>query len=575
MPTITCSAPSAAHYAAVDKAVASQQGRPTSKPEAPPSPALTCCADLLEASAQRQPQSTAFRIGSHELTYAELQDDSCAFAAYLHDVLQMRPGEQLAIMLPACLSLPTAMFGAWQTGIVTLPLSHELNPEALLARLRECDVSAIVIHEQCLKALEQIIYDSRIQHIVITRDNDLYGKTRERLRGALNRLHIHPHEHDLQQAVEWRSAMQLGRKQAWLPRPQHPDNPALLQFTSGTSTTPRPVMLTHRNLLSSAQQLSSSLDNLIDWRECTWVNTRLPLQAPEITAGWLAPLLRGASVALSTSEPRQLRREQARYKKRVLLMPGETLHQWLAQNAPRHGELKSLAATIAYGSGISQDLIAQWRELTDTPLLNAYYLAEASGICTLGVCNETYAHNDLGHPLPGLECSLRDEVGGSVTPGSIGELWLRGPQVMHGYWAHRKQSGSLLVGDGWLRTGDMVRLDSNDRMIRLGRRGDVIFGRDGQAYPEGTEQVLNGHPAVIESACIRSVLTGTLSGFRAIVVVRNGIVVTEHELIDWCRERLCACAVPVSVAFRSSLPRSESGELLRRELRGADDNRTA
>lgn len=525
------------------------------------------CAELISRGATINPKAIAFACDGHGLSFEQLRVDGQAFAANASIELGMRQGDRIALLLPQSVSLPVCLFGAWYAGLVPVPMDPVADTQTLMQQLRCSDARAIVVHEKLLPRLEKIIYDTRIEHVIVSHDSDVRKETSAKLRRLLRRFGLdHNDQRIMPHAIELRSVISHGRKLEWRAGHWHSDDIAILQFTAGTTGEPTGVMLTHRNLLASAQQFSNYLYNAFEWRDASFLVGRLPLRAPELPCGWLAPLHQGACVVLSNAQPRNLRRALSRYKCRVILLPAGSLHRMLDLAPPRRSDLAGLAATISFGASLPEECAGRWRELSRKPLLNGYCSTESSGIDCLAMLGEGISTTSLGAPLDGVEYSIRNENGEPRRCGEAGELWLRGPQLMHAYWHDRVKSGSALLGDGWLKTGDIVREQEDGDIDWLARGEEAINGHHGPAYPEEAESVLNRHPAVRDAACVRTELTGMLSAFRAVVVTDRRHMVTEHELIDWCREQLPACAVPVSVTFRDTLPRAETGAILRRSL---------
>jgi|GEM_PF-4453316 len=521
------------------------------------------CADLLAESTRRNPAKVAFCGPRGRLAYQQLDQLSQSLAAFFRHQLGLRPGERIALLQPHDIGLPVTIFAAWRAGLVVVPLGDKLDTRELIDRLQACDANTVIVHEHLLARLEKIIYDTRISQVIVAHDSDVSRRPNARVGRALRSFGLDRRDRrKLPDAIELRCALRRGAQLQWQAPLLHGDDPAMLQFSAGSDDAPKAVMLSHRNLLASARHFARTLQRDPALREADCLLVRPPLRAPEIPCGWLATMLRGARVVIARSGLQGLRRSLARQRCGLLLAPASTYRELLSQ-PHLQADLGALQLCISYGASLEPGLRETWRASCQVPLVNAYVSAECAGIACLESADMP---GNLGRSLGDLEISVRSPLGDPLPHGEAGELWLRGAQITHGYWGDRAASGRALCGDGWLRSGDLVRQCSDGSLDWLARDRDVLHNCHGDAYPDEVEAVLQQHPLVRQAACVRCALARDLSAFRAAVVTKQDQPVSEHELIDWCRERLPAFAVPVSVTLRTYLPRSPSGEILRREL---------
>jgi len=525
------------------------------------------CADLLAESARRSAAQVAF-CGPHgRLAYQQLDQLSLSLAAFLRHELQLGVGERIALLQPHDICLPVTTFAAWRAGLVVVPLGDELDGRSLIDRLHACSASTVIVHERLLRLLEKIIYDTGVSRVIVAHDSDISRRADARVGRTLRRFGLDRRDRrKLPDAIELRCALQRGAQLDWHAPLLHGDDPAMLQFSAGTGGTPKAVMLSHRNLVSSARHFAQALQGDPALREADCLLVRPPLYAPEMPCGWLATLLRGARVVIAEPGVQGLRHSQSRQRCGLLLAPASTYRDLLAR-PPLQRDLGALRLCISYGASLEPTLRQAWRAACQVPLINAYTSAECSGLTCLE--NEATLGN-LGRPLGDVEISVRSPLGDPLACGEAGELWLRGAQITLAYWGDRAASGRTLCADGWLRSGDLVRQCADGSLDWLARADDVLHGCHGDAYPDEVEAALRQHPLVRQAACVRCALTRGLSAFHAVVVTEQGRPVGEHELIDWCRERLPAFAVPASVSQRTYLPRGADGKILRRELLEGD-----
>jgi long-chain acyl-CoA synthetase len=521
---------------------------------------------LFDSSCAQYAGRPAYHNLGVTLRFADLEELSRRLAAYLQG-LGLARGDRVALMMPNVLQYPVALFAALRAGLTVVNTNPLYTPRELRHQLADSGATAIVILENFAHVLAQVIGDTAVRHVVTTAVADLVPEPK---RSAVNFLvrhvrHMVPPFH-LPQAVRWREALHRGAAIRFAPPTVRPDDIAFLQYTGGTTGTPKGAMLTHANMVANVMQTRAVWGSLIE-PGCEVMITPLPLYHVFcLTCNCLLFMERGGLNVLITN-PRDIAgfvRELGRW--RFSLITGvNTLYAALLAH-PRFSRLdfSRLKLGAAGGAALHPRIAEEWRHATGRPLVEGYGLTEASPVVA---CNPPEAPliGTVGPALPSTEVSIRDgdrELAG----GEPGELWVRGPQVMRGYWQRPEETAGVFSADGWLRTGDVAVLEPSGYIRIVDRKKDLINVSGFKVFPNEVESVVAEHPAVLECGCIGVPDPRSGQAVRIYVVLRPGATLSAEELIEFCRERLTPYKVPRQVRFRDSLPKSQIGKVLRREL---------
>jgi len=522
---------------------------------------------LLLAACARHAERPAFDFLGATMTYADWERASAAFAGFLRETLHRQPGDRVAIMLPNVLAYPVSFLGTLRAGLTVVGVNPLYTPRELAHQLVDCGATTIVIMENFAHKLAAVIADTPIEHVVVVRLGDLVPMFK---RWAFNFANTY-----LRHAVPpWRfdrfTLMQdaCGRAPSVpLPDPAAvPGVPALLQYTGGTTGVAKGAMLSHRNLVANTLQCAAWIGPLMAGG-AERVLTPLPLyHIFSLTANMLTFAQLGGMDVL-VPDPRDIRRLIATMRRtRVTAMSGvNTLYNALA-NAPEFATLDFSTLKLAIGGGAAvQSAVAEhWQAISGVPLVEGYGLTEASPV----VCINPLVRPKLGTvglPVPSTEMAIRDDAGHAVADGTAGEVWVRGPQVMQGYWGRPEETANALTADGWLRTGDIGVIDPDGFVKLLDRKKDMIIVSGFKVFPNEVEDVVVQHPGVLEAAVIG--VPDARSGQAVkLFVVRRDPALDEAELRRYCQDNLTGYKVPRLIEFRDSLPKSPVGKILRKEL---------
>jgi long-chain acyl-CoA synthetase len=522
--------------------------------------------DLFERSCRQYAERPAFHNLGTTLTYREIDGLSARFASYLQS-LGLARGERVALMMPNLLQYPVALFGALRAGLTVVNTNPMYTPRELRHQLKDSGARCIVVLENFAHVLEQVRAETAVEHVVTTAVGDMTPFPK---RATVNFVvrhvkHMVP-KYWIPDAVPWRVAMARGAARAFERVAVTAEDVAFLQYTGGTTGIAKGAVLTHRNLVANLTQVAVFWRNLIvPGREI--VITPLPLYHVFcLTCNCLVFMHHGALNVLITN-PRDIAgfvKELRQWPFTFITGVNTLYNALLAHPGFAALDFSRLKLGVAGGMALHPSVAKQWRAATGQDLLEGYGLTEASPVVA---CNPYggVSLGSVGIPLPSTEVSLRDG-GREVPAGEAGELYIRGPQVMRGYWNRPEETARVLSADGWLATGDVATIDARGFLRIVDRKKDMIIVSGFKVFPNEIEGVLEEHPAVLECGVIGVDDARSGQAVKAFVVLRPGVSASAEELIEYCRGNLTGYKVPKSVEFRASLPKTNVGKILRREL---------
>jgi len=525
--------------------------------------------DVFDTSVRKFAAQPAFVNMGTAITYARLDQLSGWFAAYLQYVLKLPRGARVALMMPNLLQYPVAMFGALRAGYTVVNCNPLYSPRELEYQLNDSGAEAIVVVENFAHVLAEVIAKTKVKQVITTQLGDLLDFPKRYVVNFVVKYikRLVPAGRP-SGAVSFRHALALGRRQAWKPADIGPDDIAFLQYTGGTTGVPKGAMLTHRNLVANLQQAHAWLKNVLEeGREI--VITPLPLyHIFALTANCLAFFKIGAKNVLITN-PRDIPgfvKELGKHRFTVITGVN-TLYNALLGN-PDFAKLdfSRLRVSLAGGMSVHRSVAERWKQVTGKTLVEAYGLTETSPAVTVNPLDLAEYNSSIGLPIPSTEISIRDDAGNDLPPGQAGELCVRGPQVMKGYWQRPDETAKVLMPDGFLRTGDIAAVDEHGFVRIVDRKKDMIIVSGFKVFPNEIEDVVSLHPGVMEVGAVG--LTDAIFGeVVKIVVVRRDPNLDADEIIAHCRKHLTGYKIPRHVEFRQELVKTNIGKILRRALR--------
>ena len=523
---------------------------------------------LFEDACRKYRDQVAYISMGKEMTYGELDAATQAFAGWLQ-ARGLQKGDRVALMMPNLLQYPVALFGTLRAGCVVVNCNPLYTPRELEHQLKDSGSVAIVIVENFAHTLEQVIARTAVKHVVVTPLGEMLGG----LKGTIVNFVIRhvkkmvPAWH-LPGAIKFNAALAAGRKQGFKPVALNQDDIAFLQYTGGTTGVSKGAMLTHANIASNVTQAYAWIKPVVHEGQ-EFIITALPLyHVFALTANCLVFLMIGARNLL-IANPRDIPnfiKEWSKYP--VTVMTGvNTLFNALLNN-PEFAKLdfSTMNVTLGGGMAVQGPVADKWRQVTGTPLLQAYGLTETSPAATINPLDMKEFNGSIGLPISSTEISIRDDAGCEVPQGQVGEICIRGPQVMKGYWQRPDETANVLYADGFLRTGDMGYVDKKGFVFLVDRKKDMILVSGFNVYPNEVEEAVAMHPGVIDVAAIG--VPDEHSGEAVkVFVVRKDPALNEMMLIQHCRTVLTGYKVPKHVEFRDDLPRTNVGKILRRALK--------
>jgi long-chain acyl-CoA synthetase len=528
--------------------------------------------DLLEQSCLRFRDKTAFVNMGVSMTYSELDRLSRDFGAYLQNDLGLHKGDRVAIMLPNLLQYPVALFGALRAGMIVVNVNPLYTAAELGQQLADSGASAIVVLENFAHTLEQALPKTQLRHVVTTRLGDLFPPAR---RWIVNLVvqhvkHMVP-PWRIPGAIAFRHSLSRGARRTLHEVDLGPDDIAFLQYTGGTTGRAKGAILTHANMVANVEQTAVWIAVTLKEGEET-VITALPLyHIFALTANLLVFMKLGGRNVLITN-PRDIPRFVAELRKtRFTAITGVSTLFGALLDAPGFDEVRAanrgaLKVAVAGGMSVQRSVAERWQRAMGVPLIEGYGLTEASPI----VCGNPFDAKEfsgkIGVPVPSTEVVILDEHDREVPLGEVGEICVRGPQVMRGYWNAPDETATAFTPDGWLRTGDMARMDQRGFIEFVDRRKDMIVVSGFKAYPAEIEDVAMLHPGVKDAGAVG--VPDRHSGEAvALFVVKRDPGLSAEALLEHCAKHLTRYKLPKRIEFREQLPKTPLGKILRRQLK--------
>lgn len=524
---------------------------------------------ILEESCERFAELPAFTSMDKTITYAEYDRLSRNFAAWLQQSAKLQRGDRIAIMLPNVFQYPIALFGALRAGLTVVNTNPLYTARELEHQLKDSGAKAIVILENFAHVLEQVVAKTELEHVLVTGVGDLLDWPKSMLVNVVVR-HVRKQVKPwtLPQSTSFKDAVREGHYLDLTPVALTHDDIAFLQYTGGTTGVAKGAMLTHRNMVANVLQSAAWIGtNARPGRDT--IITALPLyHIFALTANWSVFIKFGARNILIVN-PRDFGafvKELKKYKFSYISGVNTLFNALLHTPGFSEVDFSELRITLGGGMAVQRSVAEHWKKVTGNVLTQAWGLTETSPAACINPFSPPLDFNgSIGLPISSTEISIRDDAGNELGIGEIGEICVRGPQVMRGYWNRPDETAQVMFGD-WLRTGDIGRMDEEGFVYIEDRKKDMILVSGFNVYPNEVESVAATHPGVLEVAAVAQP-DERAGEVVALFVVRKDDNVTEQQIIDHCRKQLTGYKVPKRVYFRSELPKTNVGKILRRALR--------
>jgi len=542
---------------------------PPGVPEEVPTPPFRSVRDLFEHSFADYPDNASYTNMGRTLSYAELNRLSMRFACYLQQKLGMTRGERVAIMLPNVLQYPVAMCGIFRAGLVVVNVNPLYTARELKHQLKDSGARCVVILENFAHTLEEVIADTDVDYVVTTGVGDLLSWPKSLLTNfALRYVKKAVPAYRLANSTSFKSALKAGANKTLTPVDIGFADIAYLQYTGGTTGVSKGAMLSHRNMVYNVQQTISWQGDAYDDVRPVVAITALPLyHIFSLQGNCLTVMAQGGQNVLITN-PRDFEgfaKEIAKFK--FNLFTGVNTMFAALMNTPsfREVDFSTLRVCIGGGMAVQPAVAKEWKKATGTTILQGYGLTETSPAAIVCRIDSEFT-GTLGLPIPSTDVMITGEDGNELPTGEIGEICIRGPQVMEGYWQRPTETAEVMFPGGWLRTGDIGRMDDDGYFYIEDRKKDMILVSGFNVYPNEIENVVVELDGVLEAAAI-GVPDERSGEIVKIFVVRKDPALTEQDILDHCRKNLTGYKRPKLIEFRDDLPKTNVGKILRRALR--------
>ena len=526
---------------------------------------------VLERAIQQFGDNIAYSNLGKTLTYAEVDRLSRQFAAYLLGELKLKKGDRVAIMMPNCLQYPIATFGILRAGLTVVNVNPMYTARELKHQMVDSGASVILVLDNFARTVQDVLADTAVRQVITTGLGDMLGFPKGNIVNfVLRYVKKMVPDYDIPTAIRFKDALLLGSRHQLPPITIEHEDIAFLQYTGGTTGVAKGAMLTHRNLVANMQQASAWLGTNVKMGKEVIV-TALPLyHIFALTANGLVFMKYGAKNILITN-PRDMPGFVKELKKEpfTAITGVNTLFNGLL-NTPGFDEIdfSTLHLTLGGGMAVQRAVAERWKQATGVTLVEAYGLTETSPAACINPMDLADYNGSIGLPIPSTEACVKDEDGNQLGVEEVGELCIRGPQVMKGYWNRPEETANAIDADGWLHTGDMARMDENGFFYIVDRKKDMILVSGFNVYPNEVEDVIAMMPGVLEVAAV-GVADDKSGEAVKLVIVKKDPALTAEQVKAHARENLTGYKQPKHVEFRDELPKTTLGKILRRELRDA------
>ncbi len=511
----------------------------------------------------------AFSNFGKQLSYADVDRLSAQFANYLLHELKLKKGDRVALMMPNVLQYPVAIFGVLRAGLTVVNTNPMYTARELKHQLTDSGASAIVVLENFASVVAEVIAETSVKQVIVTGVGDMLGFPKGALVNfVLRHVKKQVPEYSLPGAIRFNRALELGAGKTLPSIDIRGHDIAFLQYTGGTTGVAKGAMLTHRNLVANMQQSSAWIGtNAQPGKEI--IITALPLyHIFALTANCLVFMKFGGLNHLITN-PRDMPGFVAELRKTpfTAITGVNTLFNGLL-NTPGFDQIdfSKLHLTLGGGMAVQRAVAERWKKATGVTLVEAYGLTETSPAACMNPLDLPEYNGAIGLPISSTDACVKDDAGKQLPMGEVGELCIKGPQVMAGYWQRPEETAKVIDAEGWLHTGDMARMDENGFFFIVDRKKDMILVSGFNVYPNEVEDVVALMPEVLEVAAVG--VPDDKSGEAVkVVIVKKDPSLTAEKVKAFCKEQLTGYKLPKFVEFRTELPKSNVGKILRRELR--------
>ena len=525
--------------------------------------------DILEQGFKKFSEKPAFHNMGTTLTYSEIDVLSRKFASYLQNNLHLQKGDRVAIMMPNILQYPIALFGILRAGLIAVNVNPLYTPRELEHQLKDSGAKAIVIFANSGHTLEKIIASTPVKHVILTEIGDMLKFPKNYIVNfVIKNVKKMVPAFSIPNALNFKECLAKGDAAKFKHVEVHQSDVAFLQYTGGTTGVAKGAVLSHKNIVANMLQARAWIKNfIVDGQEI--IITPLPLyHIFSLTANCFIFNSIGALNVLITN-PRDIPgfvKEMSKWKFTAITGVNTLFNGLLNNEEFKKLDFSSLKVSLGGGMAVQKSVAERWKQVTHKPLIEAYGLTETSPAACINPMTLKDYNGFIGLPIPSTDVEIKDDNGRTLPLGEIGEICIKGPQIMEGYWKRPEETAKVMTQDNYFRTGDLGFMNEQGFTKIVDRKKDMILVSGFNVYPNELEDVVCQNPKVLECAAIG--IPDEKSGeVVKIFVVKKDESLTTDELIKFCRDNLTSYKVPKMVEFRTELPKSNVGKILRKDLR--------
>ncbi|MGI9201215.1 MAG: AMP-binding protein [Woeseiaceae bacterium] len=525
--------------------------------------------EMFENTFAAYPERPSFTNMGTTMAYRELDERSMQFACYLQKTLGLTRGERVAIMLPNLLQYPVALCGIFRAGLVAVNVNPLYTARELEHQLKDSGTKCILILENFAHVLEEVINNTAVEQVVITAVGDMLSFPKGAVTNfVLRHIKKAVPAYSLPGNIRLDEALKIGSGSTLTPVELGLADIAFLQYTGGTTGVSKGAMLSHRNMVYNVEQAHAWQGNAYNDQEYIIAITALPLYHIFSLQGNCLTVMSQGGLNVLITNPRDFEgfaKEMARFDFNLFTAVNTLFASLLNTKSFDKIDFSNMRVCIGGGMAVQPAVAKEWRERTGCPILQAYGLTETSPAAVINRIGDEF-NGSIGLPISSTDVSIRDDDGKALGIDEIGEICIKGPQVMEGYWQRPEETAKVMLPGGWLRTGDVGRIDDKGFIFIEDRKKDMILVSGFNVYPNEIENVVVEMDGILEAAAIG--IEDERSGeVVKIFAVRKSEDVTEQDVIDYCKENLTNYKRPREVEFRDELPKTNVGKILRRALR--------
>ena len=524
---------------------------------------------VIRESCQRFADKPAFTCLDKTLTWGEVYTLSGAFAAYLQEHTDLQPGDRIAVQMPNILQYPIVVFGAIRAGMVVVNTNPLYTVREMEHQFNDSGAKALVCLANMAHLAEKVVPQTSIKHVIVTEVADLLSPFKRVLINSVIKYvkKMVPAYH-LPNAIKFNDVLSKGQGQRVNEANPLSNDVAVLQYTGGTTGVAKGAMLTHRNLIANMLQCKALMASNLD-EGCEILITPLPLyHIYAFTFHCMAMMLLGNHNVL-ISNPRDLPamvKELSKWKFTGFVGLNTLFVALCNSEAFRKLDFSALKVTLSGGMALQLSVAERWKTVTGCPICEGYGMTETSPVATVNPA-QSIQIGTIGIPVPSTLCKVINDAGEELPLGEVGELCIKGPQVMKGYWERPDATAEIMDSEGWLKSGDIAVIQPDGYMRIVDRKKDMILVSGFNVYPNELEDVMASLPGVLQCAAIGIPDEKTGELIKVFIVVKPGMTLTKEQVMTHMRANLTAYKAPKFVEFRDSLPTTNVGKILRRELR--------